>query len=239
MRNNLFRPQHLQDAWRDDFVIALRLRNVSGRQIGDALALVDAHCTDSGEPPEEAFGDPVDYATHVAAQVRPVDLASSLPPLRAGLLGLAILLAVAALLAGVTGLTKGVPAEVRLGSLVAAVTGAVAIALLSRFASVLDPRRGARPFLAILILLGAMMWPSLLWTSTAVTLNAWLSVGLAAMLLAAAAVSLRTTGPDLVVEPLTGRNAIPSPRWLTPGVHWLLPVTLAAVIVLILVLAGR
>jgi len=69
MIKNLFRPRHLLDPWRDNFVIALKLRNISGRQIGDALAQVDAHCTDSGEVPGEAFGDPVAYATHVAEQV--------------------------------------------------------------------------------------------------------------------------------------------------------------------------
>ena len=93
MIKNLFRPRHLLDPWRDNFVIALKLRNISGSQIGDALAQVDAHCTDSGEAPEEAFGDPVAYATHVAEQVRPVDLALSMSPRRAGLLGLAVLFA--------------------------------------------------------------------------------------------------------------------------------------------------
>jgi hypothetical protein len=75
MIKHLFRPR-LLDPWRDNFVIALRLRNISGSQIGDAFAQVDAR-TDSGEAPEEAFGVAVAYATHVAEQVRPVDLALS------------------------------------------------------------------------------------------------------------------------------------------------------------------
>ena len=43
MITNVFRPRHLLDPWRDNFVIALRLRNISGSQIGDALAQVDEH----------------------------------------------------------------------------------------------------------------------------------------------------------------------------------------------------
>jgi hypothetical protein len=239
MIKNLFRPRHLLDPWRDNFVIALRLRNISGSHIGDALAQVDAHCTDSGEAPEEAFGDPVAYATDVAEQVRPVDLALSMPPLRAGLLGLAVLFAVPTLLSGVSGLAHGGPAELSVGSLVGAGVGTAAIALVVRFASVLkDPRQRGRRFGAMWLLLAAMMWPSIIWTSTAVELSAWLSVGIAVVLIAATWVSLRATGPDVVVDPLTG-DSLPTPRWLAPGVHWLLPVTLAGAILLILFVPGH
>jgi hypothetical protein len=239
MIKNLFRPRHLLDPWRDNFVIALRLRNISGSQIGDALAQIDAHCTDSGEAPEEAFGDPVAYATHVAEQVRPVDLALSMSPLRAGLLGLAALFAVSALLSGVAGLARGGPAELSVGSLVGAGAGTAAIALVVRFASVLkDPRQRGRRLGAMWLFLAAMMWPSIVWTSTAVELSAWLSVGIAVVLLAATWVSLRATGPDVVVDPLTG-DSLPTPRWLAPGVHWLLPVTLAVAILLILFVPGH
>ena len=239
MIKNVFRPRHLLDPWRDNFVIALRLRNISGSQIGDALAQVDEHCTDSGEAPEEAFGDPVAYATHVAEQVRPVDLALSTSPLRAGLFGLAVLIAVPTLLSGVSGLARGGPAELSIGSLVGAGVGTASIALVVQFASVLkDPRQRGRWFAAMWLLIAAMMWPSIIWTSTAVELSAWLSVGIAVVLLAATWVSLRATGPDVVVDPLTG-DSLPMPRWLAPGVHWLLPVTLAGAILLILFVPGQ
>jgi len=193
MIKDLFRPRHLLDPWRGDFVIALRLRNISGSQIGDALAQVDAHCTDSGEAPEEAFGDPVAYATNVAEQVRPVDLALCMSPLRVGLLGLAVLFAVPTLLSGVSGLAHGRAAALSVGSLVGAGVGTAALALVVRFASVLwDPRRFGRRFGAMWLLLAAMMWPSTIWTSIAVELSAWLSVGIAVVLLAATWVSLRT-----------------------------------------------
>jgi hypothetical protein len=64
--------------------------------------------------------------------------------------------------------------------------------------------------------------------------RAWLSVGIAVVLLAATWLSLRRTGPDVVVDTLTGRDSLPTPRWLAPGVHWLLPVTLAGAALLIL-----
>lgn len=52
--------------WVDAFVLEARLRDVPGERIGDALAEVDAHCRDSGEPAGEAFGDPGAYARAVA-----------------------------------------------------------------------------------------------------------------------------------------------------------------------------
>jgi hypothetical protein len=235
MIKNLLRPRHLLDSWRDDFVIALRLGNVSGRWIGDALAQVDAHCADSGEEPREAFGDPVAYATYVVEQVRPGDLTSPVSPLRAGLFGLAVLLAVPALLSGVAGLKDGGPAEISVGSLVGAAIGTAAIAAVVRFAFVLqDPRRRGLWFAAIALVVAATMWPPVIWTSTAVELGAWLCVGIAAVLLGATWVSLRGTGPEPVVGPLTGSDSLPTPRWLAPAVKWLLPVTLASAILLLL-----
>ena len=54
---------NISKGWRDDFIIAMRTQDASGEQIGDALATVDAHCAESGESAEEAFGDPKAYAT--------------------------------------------------------------------------------------------------------------------------------------------------------------------------------
>lgn len=52
--------------WVDAFVLEARLRDVPGERIGDALAEIDAHCRDSGEPEHVAFGDPAAYARTVA-----------------------------------------------------------------------------------------------------------------------------------------------------------------------------
>lgn len=53
--------------WWDTFGLELRLAGMSGAQIGDAIAVVEEHCADSGESPPEAFGDPADYAKALAA----------------------------------------------------------------------------------------------------------------------------------------------------------------------------
>ena len=234
MIKNLFRPRHLLDPWRDGFVIELRLRHVSGSRIGDALAQVNAHCTDSGEEPEQAFSDAVAYATHVAEQVRPVDFTASESPLRAGLLGLGVMLGVLTLLSGVAGLVGGGPAELSVGSLAGAATGSAGAAVLVRLASVLPgPRRGLW-FVGIWLTLGAIVLPPTIWTSTAVELGAWPSVGVAVVLLGATWASPWVTLPDRVVDPLTGRDSMPTPRWLVLGMRWLLPVTLAGAVLLIL-----
>lgn len=57
---------HVEQKWANDFVLALRLRDVSGAAIGAALADVDAYCADSGESAREAFGDPTAYAQSLA-----------------------------------------------------------------------------------------------------------------------------------------------------------------------------
>ncbi|UZN02896.1 hypothetical protein [Cellulomonas sp. S1-8] len=57
---------HVEPRWRDGFVVELRLRNVPGASIGDALAEVEAHCVDAGQDAETAFGDPVAYARGIA-----------------------------------------------------------------------------------------------------------------------------------------------------------------------------
>lgn len=48
--------------WLDDFVIELRLREVRGDAIGDAVAAVKELLADSGENPLQAFGTPRHYA---------------------------------------------------------------------------------------------------------------------------------------------------------------------------------
>lgn len=57
--------------WSDDFVLELRLLDVPGPVIGERLAEVEAHCTDTCESPAEAFGDPTDYARRLDEQRSP------------------------------------------------------------------------------------------------------------------------------------------------------------------------
>lgn len=53
---------HVDEAWAETFLLELRLRDVPGRAIGDALAEIESHCVESGETATEAFGDPTAYA---------------------------------------------------------------------------------------------------------------------------------------------------------------------------------
>lgn len=55
-------PTLVDYVWDDAFVVELRLLGVTGDRIGAALAEVEAHCADSGETRQAAFGAPVPYA---------------------------------------------------------------------------------------------------------------------------------------------------------------------------------
>ncbi|MFC8193611.1 hypothetical protein ACFUMH_18300 [Cellulomonas sp. NPDC057328] len=57
---------HVDAAWREELVLELRLHDVPGDAIGGALAEVEAHCVDSGEDAQEAFGDARTYAATLA-----------------------------------------------------------------------------------------------------------------------------------------------------------------------------
>jgi hypothetical protein len=48
--------------WRDHLVFQLRMEDVPGDRIGDILLEVDSHVAETGESPEDAFGDPRAYA---------------------------------------------------------------------------------------------------------------------------------------------------------------------------------
>lgn len=52
----------VEKAWVEDFVLEQRLLGVPGHRIGDALAVVQSHVSESGESAHEAFGDPTAYA---------------------------------------------------------------------------------------------------------------------------------------------------------------------------------
>ncbi|WP_256839529.1 hypothetical protein [Ornithinimicrobium faecis] len=53
---------HVDRSWRDTFVLEQRLADRTGAEIGDALAVVDTHCAESGESAQDAFGDPAAYS---------------------------------------------------------------------------------------------------------------------------------------------------------------------------------
>ncbi len=65
--------------WLEELTLELRLKDFSGRAIGDVLATVKEFLADSDQQPESAFGTPRDYAAQLAAV--------SVPPAKADLRG--------------------------------------------------------------------------------------------------------------------------------------------------------
>lgn len=110
-------------AWIDDFILALRLRSVRGDAIGDAVAVVRAHLADSGESAAEAFGNARTYAASLelptVAQTRAGD-----PPV----MGTAVsLLAVFAFAPAVSAIAAGTRLEFSLPQLLLWLVPAAAV----------------------------------------------------------------------------------------------------------------
>jgi hypothetical protein len=77
-------------AWLDELTVELRLRDVSGRDIGDAVASAREFLTDTGTPAEDAFGPAREYADALALEPVPdasAELRRSVVGGLAGLLG--------------------------------------------------------------------------------------------------------------------------------------------------------
>lgn len=83
---------HVEPTWAEEFILELRLLEVSGREIGAALSEVDSHCAESGEPAAEAFGPAKEYARSLELPAdpaqRPAALVSAVLPTLVELLGL-------------------------------------------------------------------------------------------------------------------------------------------------------
>ena len=123
-----------------------------------------------------------------------------------------------------------------IGNVVGAAVGTAGAAALAWAASVLHgQRRWTRWFLVICMLtMNGMSLSMMVWTSTAIELGGWLTVAVALVLLGATWATPWLTLPERVVDPLTGGDSMPAPRWAALVMRWFLPVTLAAVVLLIL-----
>lgn len=58
----------VEKGWVEQFVLEQRFLGVSGRRIGDSLALVESHVVESGESAQAAFGEPQAYAKEDAPE---------------------------------------------------------------------------------------------------------------------------------------------------------------------------
>lgn len=59
----------LDKKYRDELTLALRLHEISGDRVGEVLAEVETHISETGEDPVVAFGSPREYAAQVAGHI--------------------------------------------------------------------------------------------------------------------------------------------------------------------------
>ena len=59
------------DDYRSRLLLALRLHDIPGPRIAEALAEVDSHVAETGEDPADAFGSPRDYARQLSRTLDP------------------------------------------------------------------------------------------------------------------------------------------------------------------------
>jgi hypothetical protein len=200
-------------AWRDDFIVELRLLSVPGTSIGDALMTVEAHVAESGESAQDAFGDARAYAREIApsagaGRIRGITGWTVVGTV-AGLVGM--LAAVRAL----TGWLEGGPIVLTVGDGVVLLLLLVLVAAVLRWATpvlrfVVEHRR-AVALLAPVALVGGFVGVLLLlrqtWTEMGVLPVAVTAVVLLALSVVAAWVDTPADG-DEIVTPEQG----PRPR---------------------------
>lgn len=213
---------HLPARWRDSVILDLRARGASGARIGDALAMAEAHCAESGEGPDEAFGTAKEYAAALplSEAERPdttAELAAVVLPSVVGLTGM--MLAFAATNAW----QAGQDTEVSWGALVGTAAIVAATVAFARWMHVIVTHvwvLGAL-FGAVIVAYVAL---TLTQTSIAFALPTPVSVVVSVALLAVGTLwSRRGTDVDPVVDPLRGD---PSPRATRLAVAiqpWMLP----------------
>ncbi|MBT8226188.1 MAG: hypothetical protein HKP61_16960 [Dactylosporangium sp.] len=197
--------------WQHRFIGELRMRDVPGVGIGDAIAEVEAHCADAGQSPQEAFGDPIEYATRVA-QTRGVPKRQTpVKVLRVSARVALMLAGILTTLAGADGVAHHRDAVVTAGSLLAVALGAIAIPVV---VANLRLRGSWKTGMAMMVpALAAMMLPPL-WKADVAHLPAGWALGCG---LAVTAASYWPTGRsrlvDRIVDPRPGHEPSPvSPR---------------------------
>lgn len=214
--------------WFDEMIIELRLRNVRGDAIGDAVAAVETHCAESSKNPADAFGDPREYARDLhfrpsqLTDNRPSDWARTVGPVAIGLIGVSL----------VPGLTRALfdhtPVTVSWGDLTGLALFATIVAISMFFLRALLQNK----LTGILFFGGAVamvaMLPALL-PGTAFALPVMIVSALALACLAASVLGMwrqRHTLDDPIIDPRTGQRTIALPSIVT---IWLFPIIAVAI----------
>ncbi|RXR26258.1 hypothetical protein EQW78_01000 [Oerskovia turbata] len=245
---------HVEEEWAEAFVIELRLLDVPGTALGAALAEVESHCTDSGEPAAEAFGDPVAYARSLDLPVEPDgrwEVVTVLGPSCAQFLGLLLLGwgGSAVLLAGRAG-EVAPSVDVTAGMLAMILAFGAGILLFYRHSAAMLRLIMERPVVSFFALAGCMavlVAVPVLLDGVLVALPAWpVAVGgglaLAAGTVWSAVQARRGTLDDPIVSPLPGEpQGAPDrrTRLLSATVTWIVPVFALASLGVTWLLLGR
>lgn len=232
------------DPWRETFVLHARLHELPGPRIGDALAEIDAHCTDSGQSPQEAFGDPVSYANSLAREggSSTATVGTANRYARAGLTAFTILGGIHFLLAGVQALAQGSPGVLTVGELVGIAAGTGVVLLIAGL--ILRPgRRHLTVPLALAFVAGlaAVVAPQLLWEHPVIHApgGVFLAAGLLLLALGWWPTRAGWLLADRVIDPRTGTDRLAQPRWLDAWLRWGFPASMALFGVLLVVLIVR
>lgn len=218
---------HIDPAWRDRFLLEQRLADRSGEQIGDALATVDAHCAESGESAEEAFGDPAAYSRSLVGEAVG-------PPTRIAprtVVGIASgLLALLTVPRAVEAWVEGSEVSVSGGDLAGALVVALLATALFRWPTPVLSwvlRRPANGIIGVFGVLILLIIPMALLRDPLLT-TGWaplLAVGLVLLVLSVVLPWSDLSGQDPVRDPRAGAAATPSALgWFTAFLFPLLTV---------------
>jgi hypothetical protein len=234
----------LMDEWRDAFLIQARLHDVPGSTIGEALAEIDTHCADSGQSPDEAFGDPVVYAKTLARDQRPGSRGSiHRRPWRSAPTTLATLSGITLLINGVDAVAHGTDGVITAGQLVFVAAGVIGTAVIVTVAFAVTPHPGRRDrtwwlAAAATVATGSVTFASLAWQQVVVRGPGWilLTAGLLLLTLAWWPLLSGRSLADRVVDPRTGREPFRQSRLLMAVIRWGLPVGLLCLVLLTVLL---
>src|SRR3954451_7661678 len=95
------------ETWKSALVLSLRVRDVSGARIGEALAEVEQFCLDSGMDAQDAFGAPDEYAARLSEATEHATGGATASDVRAAVSRGIALLGLVLVLAAVPAATSG------------------------------------------------------------------------------------------------------------------------------------
>ncbi|MGW6004809.1 hypothetical protein ACWFNS_06560 [Oerskovia enterophila] len=250
---------HVDEKWAEAFVIELRLLDVAGDALGAALAEVESHCAESGEPAVAAFGDPVTYARSLdlpAQREGRWDAVAVLGPVGTQFVGLLVLgWGVASIVLARREGGAAPSVEVTFGMVALLVAFEVAILVFYRHSSAALRRVLGRPvvsFVVLTALMTAFAVGAVLLDGVLVTLPAWPVAVVGALVLVAGTVwslfqARRGTLEDPILSPVRTAGTIdegpatrsPGERLLAASVTWIVPLFALASLGATWLLAGR